>query len=745
MHILLMPSWYKTKCDPMLGSFFEEQARAFQRIGHQAGIIYPDFQPPSAFFKKMPEMPFFNLDNGLPTYAKFIKTPFPRMRVLNYAYHHRVTETIFKKYIKKYGMPDVIHSHSANHGGMAGKYIADKYNIPHIITEHLTTLISHSIVNDYDFKITREIFRTADKAIVVSHVFKDALVNALNLHPDYFEVVHNMANNLFFENLKPKKYVAGETFVFFTNSFLLKRKNHKLLFDSLKILVSKNIDVLLKVGGYGEEEEDLRNYVKQIGLENHVQFIGVLKREQVKEQLDSCHAFAIASIYETFGIVIIESLACGRPVVSTDSKGPRDIINAENGILVNSFDAADFADAMQSVMLNYSSYDQQEISQACNANFSEQSITKKLMAIYNDVIAKRKGGITPSKQKEKKNLLLTFDYELYLGTRSGFVEECLINPTKIVLQSFKKLNAKAIFFVDTTYLITLKENSAKYEASHKDFELISNQLQQIISEGHYVFPHLHPHWLDATYNATTNEWNVGKADKYRFHNITDAEREKLFRESFEILNAIILPIKNDYKLDAYRAGGWSIQPFDDFKPYYEKYNIKYDFSVLDKAYQFTNVQYYDYSSRPDKMIYKFDNEVCNEVANGRYTEFVNSTIRFNNKVQLKSRVFKKFNRLTKIDPDFNNGAGQVGVTYLQGQPKSTEGYPATTNGRFYLSADIISKAYMPSFKKFLADNYYMHFVNHPKLMYPYNMKNYNAFLKHAYDTYDIVDDFKKML
>ena len=67
MHILIIPSWYKSITEPVLGTFFEEQARALMSAGHKVGIIYPQFSSVSSMFNKKDEIIDFYDDNGLPT------------------------------------------------------------------------------------------------------------------------------------------------------------------------------------------------------------------------------------------------------------------------------------------------------------------------------------------------------------------------------------------------------------------------------------------------------------------------------------------------------------------------------------------------------------------------------------------------------------------------------------------------------------------------------------------------------
>ena len=131
----------------------------------------------------------------------------------------------------------------------------------------------------------------------------------------------------------------------------------------------------------------------------------------------------------------------------------------------------------------------------------------------------------------KKNLLFTFDYELFLGSRTGTVQDCMIEPTEKLISLFEDFNIKAVFFVDTTCLIRLKENAKVYDRSAVDLKVIAEQIQRLITKGHYVFPHLHPHWIDAEYSPDSNQWSLNNITHYRFHNITEQVREKLFGES----------------------------------------------------------------------------------------------------------------------------------------------------------------------------------------------------------------------
>ncbi len=123
-----------------------------------------------------------------------------------------------------------------------------------------------------------------------------------------------------------------------------------------------------------------------------------------------------------------------------------------------------------------------------------------------------------------KNVLLTFDYELFQGKRSGSVENCMLLPTEKILSLLKKHKATAIFFIDMLYLCRLKELEGKSAKAKRDFELIEQQIIEIAKNGHYVFNHLHPHWLDAVYDKEKNDWTLTNDSKYSFQSLRKRSR-----------------------------------------------------------------------------------------------------------------------------------------------------------------------------------------------------------------------------
>lgn len=391
LHILIMPSWYKSPETPVLGTFFEEQARALQKEGYTVGVIYPEYTPPGELFSsKNKERLDFYMDKGIPTFNIKTQAGIPKLRRLSYRQYSKAVNDVYDEYVKNFGKPDLIHAHSVFHAGIAGFQIAKLHKIPFIITEHLTAYLMGYINNKVDIEVAREIFEYADGSLIVSHNFRKDLEKQLDLPENTFKVIHNLVNELFFNSYLPKTYSGPEeTFRFFTNSFLLPRKNIRLIIDAIKILLDKGLNVHLTIGGDGPMNETLREYVKFLGLESKIHFTGKLWRDEVKTEIDNSHAFVLASQYETFGVVLIESLACGRPVVCTDSGGPRDFVHKEQGVIVKEHEPDAMAKGMEHVIQNYNSYNQKELISYCRENFNEHKIASEMMEMYHNVLSKR--------------------------------------------------------------------------------------------------------------------------------------------------------------------------------------------------------------------------------------------------------------------------------------------------------------------------------------------------------------------
>lgn len=345
----------------------------------------------------------------------------------------------------------------------------------------------------------------------------------------------------------------------------------------------------------------------------------------------------------------------------------------------------------------------------------------------------------------RKNLLITFDYELYLGNRSGTIHDCMIDPTNKLLEVMEPYGIKSLFFVDTTYLLRLKEQAANNASCEADFQMVANQLIALVQKGHYVFPHIHPHWLDAQYLPELNQWRLNNVNKYRFHNVSSMERSIVFDGSVKLLSEILHPIFPEYKINAYRAGGWGIQPVTDFLPFFNKHDFKYEFSVLGGIYQFTDAQHFDFSNSPSKPVYQFSTDVCIEDPNGKFTEFNISSIKISSALNFINKVWLKILYKLPGDYGFKRGEGQPSRIITSIKPVNPGGHNLSLPGKDRICVEDLTIIKLNTYLEFLEQNSYMHFISHPKMITRHTLSVFQKFLKKTFKKYEVETDFHKMI
>lgn len=385
-HILIIPSWYPTDQNKISGSFFREQAQALKRYQHQVGVIYPQFRPIRMLKKLFGGQYGLHIedDADVITLRWHDVVWIPRNKPYYRLAWIRNGLRLFESYRQRYGLPDVIHVHSMLLAGMLAKRIKDKYKTPYVITEHSTRLFNKQIDTQEEAWIVN-ILQYSDANIAVSQAFSE------QLHRDFggdWLTVPNIVWNKFLEYPLSTDNLAQQPFTFINVALIDKsnRKGHIDLIQAFAQAFTEEDDVRLCLVGGGAGYDDIQAYINSQNLSNRIQLLGTLPREDVIKRIAESDVFVLASHYETFGVVVIESLALGKPVVATRCGGPEQIITEDNGLLVPIQSPHELAQAMRQIKENISQYDSYKIREDCAKRFSEESIVSQLNTIYDRVI-----------------------------------------------------------------------------------------------------------------------------------------------------------------------------------------------------------------------------------------------------------------------------------------------------------------------------------------------------------------------
>ena len=280
--------------------------------------------------------------------------------------------------------PDVIH---CGHIWLQASYAAD-YGIPLIITAHGTDLIGFQKSERFREQ-ARKAFDTADAIITIS---KDstALVNKLFGEPEKVHLVRN--------GYDPTVFYPDESSV----AEVLTRFDIDGDYDDIvsfagKFAHFKGIDILLNaaalyerdgVAGHAVDGElfgEMTALAKELGL-RHVHFVHNQPHDVLRHLYSCATVSLLTSRNEPFGLVAIEALACGAPVIASDEGGPLDIITPEVGLLFQSENPEDLAREVQLVLDGDIDFDREEVARYALENYSQDVSIGELIALYEAAI-----------------------------------------------------------------------------------------------------------------------------------------------------------------------------------------------------------------------------------------------------------------------------------------------------------------------------------------------------------------------
>ena len=331
------------------------------------------------------------IDNGVHTFRSHGMKWFPFLSHANSFLWLKQGQSLYNRYTKKYGRPDLIHVHSMLNAGVLARFIQRRHGIPYVVTEHSSSF-ARGMLRPPQLCTAESIARSAAQRMAVSLSLCRLLHEKLGDAAGSWIEMPNMVEQRFVNFSLPQKDKTGNLFRFISVALLTE---NKCVHDLIRAFAKKfphDSTVTLDIGGDGEERSRLESIAKDLGVANRIRFLGVLNRDQVVKAMASADAFVLASRYETFGVVVIEALALGKPVIATRCGGPDSILREQDGILVPPNDVAALANAMHKIRLRYDHYQPSEIRSGCIARYSEEALVRRLTGIYSEVLqANRKG------------------------------------------------------------------------------------------------------------------------------------------------------------------------------------------------------------------------------------------------------------------------------------------------------------------------------------------------------------------
>jgi glycosyltransferase involved in cell wall biosynthesis len=283
----------------------------------------------------------------------------------------------------EWGSPDVIHAHVVLPAGWTAVRLGKRYSVPVILTEHSSPFSMH-LGTRLAQRLARETLTHADRVIAISPALKEQL---LEFEPGLaVTVIGEAVKTDFFVPASDDAPARGGIRSFFVAARLAEQKGLVHLIKAVQILGQRRINSFeLIIGGDGPDRQMLEQLVNSLGVAERCHFLGTLDREQVKREMQKCDVFVLSSLHETFGVVVGEAMACGKPVISTRCGGPEFVVTDETGVLVEVANPEALADAMSDFISGRVSFNPSAVRASVVNRFGPTAFLQNITKVYEEL------------------------------------------------------------------------------------------------------------------------------------------------------------------------------------------------------------------------------------------------------------------------------------------------------------------------------------------------------------------------
>lgn len=284
-------------------------------------------------------------ENEIPNHVRVIPVLHRKLRNLSYSFWlHRNVSRIISEY-------DLARINIQC--GPGGLFLLRLLDVPVVATVHHTWWQqSHYIPSQFWKRLfvpfERWTYRRADKIICDAADSRNVLIERYGIAPEKIVVIPI--------GIDPQLFHPMEEIRVIPNSLLFvgrpdKRKGIDFLLQAMPRVVEKVPDVHLHIGGTGKGLEIRKRYVKDRHIERNVTFLGFIPEDRLNHWYNRVQCVIVPSVFEGFGLTVLEAMAAGTPVIATDVDSLRDLVeDGEDGYLVTYGDVPMLADRIISLL-----------------------------------------------------------------------------------------------------------------------------------------------------------------------------------------------------------------------------------------------------------------------------------------------------------------------------------------------------------------------------------------------------------
>jgi teichuronic acid biosynthesis glycosyltransferase TuaC len=380
-HIVAIPSWYSGGRGSG-GGYFRDQALALQAAGHRIAILAPDIHTNrdlrAGRVSRAEAGRTIVQHDGVDVYCRTRLVIVPRFPYRNALLWSWSGLGLFREYVARNGMPDLVHAHACLNAGVLGALIKARHGVPFIVTEH-STGFAEGRLRWWERDLVRRVIARAEARLAVSpHL---AALLEQQFPGALWRYVPNILGEDFLAPIAPRASLTEDPFAFLCAARLVPAKNHALLIDAFADAFAGDHTVRLLLAGDGPLRPVLERHCTERGIAAQVEFLGTLSAEHLRAAMANADAFVLASDVETFGVVVIEAHAAGLPVVCTASGGPDHLVEPANGLLVSARDRQALSNALSEMRCRAVTYNRALISAEAIRRFGPESFARSFAEI----------------------------------------------------------------------------------------------------------------------------------------------------------------------------------------------------------------------------------------------------------------------------------------------------------------------------------------------------------------------------
>ncbi len=379
LRCLIITNSYPTEYgDSASGIFVKQQVDEIKKQVQKATVISPIYSSIERL-KGNKSGPNYSVDN---VDIYFPITYHGHLNFLDYLLKDFKSREVLRLIDRKNIQFDIIHSHFSWPAGYIGSKIKEIYGKPHVITLHENSNWLEDLLEERP-KPCLKAWRSADTIIRVNQGHVPALreinENTIHIPNGYSEAFKPLDQ----EDSREKLGIDKDVLLLLSVGAIVERKGFQFLVDALAELKAEQ-QLLCIIGGEGNYRDELQNRIECLGMEDTIKLPGYIPDSDMPLLMNSCDLFVLPSLSESFGIVQIEAMACGKPVVATRNGGSEEIITSEeHGLLCEPGSPRDLREKIETALNK--NWEKDKIVEYAT-QYSLPKVTKQILEVYSRLI-----------------------------------------------------------------------------------------------------------------------------------------------------------------------------------------------------------------------------------------------------------------------------------------------------------------------------------------------------------------------